>query len=105
MAFHRVGNSYYTDDELRSNASATLDLLVPSALTGICIYWLHKYMEVMPFFMEHTTTAKIIYIVTGLTLFSFGYIYRKMILLFVVTVLALGAMGSICMSMYRWLMA
>jgi len=103
MAFHRIGNSIYSDDELRHRNEEIVSLLVPSVVAAIGIYFLHSTLSSLAFFVTHTTTAKLIYVVTGLVLFCLGYTYRKLIVSLVVLAGA-GALLTLCgIALWQWL--
>lgn len=104
MAFHRVGNSIYSDDELRSRNEENIAILVPLVVTAVGIYYFHSALSALPFFMLHTTTAKLIYVVVGLGLFCIAHALRKLIVSLVVlaiggTILTLSGIG-----IWQWLM-
>lgn len=104
MAFHRIGNSIYSDDELRGRNEETVAVLVPAAITAIAIYYLHGALSPLPFFVVHTTTAKLIYVFTGLAVFCLSYILRKLIVSLVVLAVA-GTIFVLCaMGVWQWLM-
>lgn len=90
MAFHRIGDSIYSDEELRAHNESTLNMLIPAAVTALGEYFLHGWLSGMAYFMVHTTAAKVIYLVTGLLLFSLGYCYRKLIVGLIALLVVLG---------------
>lgn len=104
MAFHRIGNSIYTDDELRGKNDEMISIIVPAALTAIVVYSLHSFLSSLPFFVVHTTAGKLLYVLTGLTTFCISYTLRKLI----VSLIFLGVMGTILalcgMGVWQWLM-
>ncbi len=104
MAFHRIGNSIYSDDELRGKNEEMISIIVPTAVTAIIVYYLYSTLSTLPFFVEHTTTAKLLYVFTGLTTFCISFTLRKLI----VSLVVLGVMGAILalcgMGVWQWLM-
>ena len=104
MAFHRVGNSTYSDEELRNRNEDLISILVPMAVTAIGIHYLHAVLSRLPFFVVHTTTAKLIYVFTGLTLFCIGHTFRRLIVSLLVLALG-GTILALCgMGIWQWLM-
>lgn len=104
MAFHRVGNSIYSDEELRSRNEEIISILVPAAVTAIGIFYLHAALSLLPFFVVHTTMAKLIYVFTGLSLFCIGYALRRLIVSIVVLAIG-GTIFTLCgMGIWQWLM-
>lgn len=104
MAFHRIGNSIYSDDELRSRHEETVAVLVPAAVTAVAIYYLYGALSSLPFFALHTTVAKLIYVSTGLAIFCLSYVLRKLIVSLIVLAVA-GTIFTLCaMGLWQWLM-
>ncbi|MDQ1832769.1 hypothetical protein [Massilia scottii] len=103
MAFHRIGDSIYSDDELRHRNEEVISLLVPAVVTAIGVYFLHATLSVLPFFVVHTTMAKLAYIFTGLVLFCLGYAFRKLIVVLVFLAVA-GTIFTLCgIALWHWL--
>ncbi|ATQ74200.1 hypothetical protein CR152_06575 [Massilia violaceinigra] len=104
MAFHRIGNSIYSDDELRGQNEELVSILVPGTVTALAIYYLHGALSLLPFFVVHTTTAKLIYVFTGLTLFCISYALRKLIVCLAFLAIAGTIFSLVCMGIWQWLM-
>lgn len=105
MAYHRIGDSFYSDQELRARNESLMDFLIPALVTGIGIYWLHGWLSPMAFFVLHTTVAKVIYVFTGLCLFCVGHTYRKVILAIVSLLFAIGVFVVMVAAAWQWLTA
>ncbi len=107
MAWHKVGNSYLNDAEIRAESTTIFHLLVdlglPSLITYFGVTTLSAWLEHYQFFVVHTTTAKLIYIVAGVFIFSIGYALRK----FVIVMGFLAVIGFILFGMsvdfFHWL--
>lgn len=103
MAFHRIGDSIYSDEELRAHNESTMNLLIPAVVTAIGIYCLHSWLSPMAYFMAHTTIAKLIYLIFGFILFCFGYAYRKLILALTVFLVVAGIFFLMGAIIWQWL--
>lgn len=105
MAFHRIGNSIYSDDEIRGRSEETMSIVIPAIVTAVAVYYLHGYLSGVSYFVVHTTTAKLIYVLLGLTVFCVSHIYHRVIA--VVVVLAIGGtlMTLSGMALWHWLKA
>lgn len=105
MAWYKVGNTIYSEEEMHAHNSELLGVAVPSVFTAIGVYILVCTMGVLPYFVVHATTAKLIYVVVGFFLFIIGYRYRKLI----VTLVALALLGMFLWTLggafWHWLMA
>ena len=109
MAWHKIGNSYYSDEEMRSSGTDLYHILVDIGLPGLLTYLgvkaLSTFMEHYNFFVVHTTTAKLIYIVAGLFIFCIGYSLRH----FVIAMTFLAFVGvfllAIFADFFHWLIA
>lgn len=105
MAFHRIGDSVYSDEELRAHNESTMNILVPAVVTAIGIYFLHGWLSPMAYFMVHTTTEKVIYLVSGLILFCLGYTFRKLIVALVALLVVVGIFFLMGAIIWQWLSA
>ena len=80
-----------------------VDIGLPSLVTYFSVTTLSAWLEHYQFFVVHTTTAKLIYIVAGLFTFSVGYALRK----FVIIMGFLAIVGFILFGMsvdsFNWL--
>lgn len=105
MAWYKIGNTIYSEEEMHARSNEFMDIAVPSAFTAIGVYLLVCTMGVLPYFVVHATTAKLIYVVVGFFLFIIGYRYRKLI----VTLVALALLGMFLWTaggaFRNWLMA
>jgi hypothetical protein len=109
MAWHKVGRSYLSDDEMRTQGnqvwSVLVDIVLPGFLTYLGVKALSTALEYYHFFMVHTTTTKLINIVAGLIIFCIAHTYRNLIValafLAVVGVIALGMFAEF----FHWLFA
>ncbi|MDP3670349.1 MAG: hypothetical protein Q8R69_11750 [Telluria sp.] len=109
MAWYKVGNAYHSDAEHRQGGAELFHFLVDVCLPGFITYLgvlaLATFLEHYRFFLVHTTTAKLIYIVAGLIIFCIGYACRKYIILLAVV----GVVGTIVFGVFgdffHWLMA
>jgi hypothetical protein len=109
MAWHRIGNSFYSDAERRAIGQDWFNLLVDVGLPALFTYygvtWLATIVErQLYFFVIHTASAKLLYIVTGVTIFCITYTVRRFIL--GVGVLALGGLilWGVGSSFFTWLL-
>lgn len=64
MALRRIGNSIYSDEEICSRNVDHMSILIPAVVTTIALYYLHRFLSGVPFFVVHTTTAKLIYVLS-----------------------------------------
>ena len=103
MAWYKIGNTIYTEEELRAYNSGLMDLVVPSTVTAIGVRLLYQWIDHLSFFMVHTTISKLIYVIAGLFLFSFGYTYRKLILALAVFTVIGGFFLLGSMAFLGWL--
>lgn len=104
MAFHRVGNSIYSDEELRSRNEEIVTIVIPLVLAAGGVYYLYGILSVTAFFIVHTTTAKLLYVVTGITLFCVGYVFRKLIITMIVLAVMLAILGITGFAFFEWLL-
>lgn len=104
MAFHRIGDSIYSDDELRGQNEELVSILVPSAVTAIAIYYLHGALSLLTFFVVHTTMAKLIYVFVGLTIFCISYTLRKLIVCLIFFAIGGTIFTLVGMGIWQWLM-
>ena len=108
MAWHKVGNSYYSDRELRTQGNEILvflvDICLPGFLTYLGVTVLSTLMSHYHFFIVHTTTTKLIDIIAGLFIFSIGYAFR----MYVIALAFMALVGAIVLGMsvdfFHWLM-
>lgn len=105
MAWYKIGNTIYSEKEMHALSNELLDVAVPCVFTAIGVYILVCTMGVLPYFVVHTTAAKLIYVVVGFFLFIIGYRYRKLIM----TLVALALLGMFLWTgggaFRNWLMA
>ncbi|WP_409268560.1 hypothetical protein [Massilia sp. BHUDP2] len=79
MGWYKVGNRILSDAEMQGKSGELLDVAVPSVVTGISIWMLSHLLSTVHFFVVHTTTTKLIYVVSGFAVFLLSYAYRKVI--------------------------
>ena len=79
MGWYKIGNRILSGEEMYAKSGEFLDMAVPSVVTGIGIWILTSVLPVFHFFVVHTTTTKLIYVVCGFTIFVISYAYRKFI--------------------------
>jgi len=79
MGWHKLGNRIVSDAEMHKASGEFLDVAVPSIVTGIGVWLLTCLLQNYHFFIVHTTTTKLIYVVLGFTIFMFSYAYRMLI--------------------------
>ena len=92
MGWYKIGNRILSDEEMYAQSGGFLDLAVPSIVTGIAIWILTSWFAAIQFFAVHTTTTKLIYVISGFVVFMLSYAYRKLIV-------ALGVIAFIGMIM------
>lgn len=105
MAFHKIGDSYYTDAEIQDRFGGAADLLVPTVVTAIGVLLLYQWIGHKAYFLVHTTTAKLIYVFSGLILFGLGYAYRGVIVMTVIMLFSFGMFAGMVALFWQWLMA
>lgn len=79
MGWYKIGNRILSEEEMYAQSGKFLDLAVPSVMTGIWVWILTKWFSAIDFFAVHTTTTKLIYVISGLVVFMLSYAYRKLI--------------------------
>lgn len=79
MGWYKIGNRILSDDEMYAQSGGFLDLAVPSVVTGIWVWVLTEWFSAIDFFAVHTTTTKLIYVISGFVVFVLSYAYRKLI--------------------------
>lgn len=79
MGWYKIGNRILSDEEMYAQSGEFLDLAVPSIVTGIGIWILTSWLPAIQFFAVHTTTTKLIYVISGFIVFMLSYAYRKLI--------------------------
>lgn len=88
MAWHKIGNSYLSDREVNTRGQELYFLIFDIGLPGLLTYFgvglLMAFMAQFNFFIVHTTTAKLTYIVAGLFMFAIAYAIRKLVLVLAV---------------------
>lgn len=97
MGWYKVGNRILSDEEMYAESGTFLDVLVPSLATGICLWMLSYILSAVPFFVLHTTTTKLIYVVFGFSVFLLSYAYRKLIV--ALGVIAFFGLVLICIGL------
>lgn len=82
-----------------------MSIVIPAIGTAVAVYYLHGYLSGVSYFVVHTTTAKLIYVLLGLTVFCMAHIYQRLIA--VVVALAIGGilMTLSGMALCHWLKA
>lgn len=79
MAWYKIGRTMHSSKEMHAHSGEFMDIAVPTAFTAIGGYVLFRLIDILPFFMVHTTTAKLVYVFAGFFLLCIGYAYRKAI--------------------------
>jgi hypothetical protein len=79
MGWYKIGNRILSDEEMHAKSGEFLDMAVPSLVTAISVWVLTIVLPTFHFFVVHTTTTKLIYVVCGFTVFVLSYAYRKFI--------------------------
>lgn len=79
MGWYKVGNRILSDAEMQARSGEFLDVGIPCLVTGVGIWMLSHVLSAMHFFAVHTTTTKLIYVVSGFAVFVLSYAYRKLI--------------------------
>lgn len=79
MAWYKIGNKILSETEMNASSSEFLDMAIPSIVTGISVWLLTMLLPKLNFFVVHTTTTKLIYVVCGFTIFVVSYAYRMLI--------------------------
>ena len=79
MGWYKVGNRILSDADMYAESGTFLDVLVPSLITWIGVWMLSHVLSAVPFFVVHTTTTKLTYVVFGISVFLLSYAYRKLI--------------------------
>jgi len=109
MAWHKIGDSFYSTKEVNAHEDAKLltfalmDIGIPGAITYFCISPLISYLDSLSFFVVHTTSAKILYIVSGLLVFSIAYAIRKLVVFVAFILLCTGIAGAVLWLFVKWL--
>lgn len=98
MGWYKIGNRILSEREMHATSGSFLDIVVPSIVTGICVWPLTNFLPKFQFFVAHTATAKLIYVVCGIFVFVISYAYRKFIVTlcvisFFVTILLLSGIA------------
>ncbi|KPC52277.1 hypothetical protein [Amantichitinum ursilacus] len=104
MAFHRVGRSYLSDAEMHARTAHWLDILVPGLICAVGVYFLDSWLSRAAFFVQHTTTTKLIEVSVGLIMFSAGYVYRKYIVALGFLIFVLAALIAVGSGIWHWLL-
>jgi len=108
MAWHRIGNSFYNDQELKGRGNELLAFLVDICLPGLLTYLgvtaLAPLLSHIHFFGLHTTTAKLVDITAGLFIFSIGYACRMFIIALAFLALIGAFIFGISVDFFHWLM-
>lgn len=107
MAWHRIGDSFYSDKEINARNSHVMQLLLDIGLPSLATYWAVNFVVWLigssVFFMAHTTTAKLIYIFTGIFVFLATYALRYIIF----SIIFIGVVGCLVLAalvgFYQWL--
>jgi hypothetical protein len=108
MAWHKIGNSYYSTAERRVLGNELLQLLTDLCLPGYLTYlavssFAHLLESHYNFFVVHTTTAKLLYILTGLVSFCAAYTLRYLIILLALTGFVGAVLFGISVDFFHWL--
>lgn len=109
MAWHKIHNAYYSDSERNAMGRSMFGILVDLGLPALCTYFgvtqLSAALEQnYSFFVVHTTTAKLLYILTGIVIFSATYSFRKRIIFLSFLAVAGTILVGVGMSFLGWLM-
>lgn len=109
MAWHKIGSSYYSDAEVRAEGTNLfqflLDICLPGFITYLGVTALAALLEHYRFFLVHTTTAKLIYIVAGILIFCIGYACRKLIVMLVFMAIVGTMLFGMLGDFFHWMMA
>lgn len=109
MAWHKIGNSYYSDAEVRTQTRSLFQFFVDCGLPGFIAYSgasaLFGLLAHYQFFLLHSTTSKLICIAVGILIFGIVYSLRKLLI-----VLAFLSFIGVCilgvsMEFFHWLNA
>jgi hypothetical protein len=82
-----------------------VDICLPGFLTYMGVTTLSAALEQYHFFVVHTTTAKLIYIMTGLFVFSIGYALRRFIIVMGFLAIVCFILFGMSVDFFRWLKA
>ncbi|WP_426339724.1 hypothetical protein ACN9MZ_26085 [Pseudoduganella sp. S-14] len=107
MAWHKIGNSYYSDAEVRAQSANLFQFLLDVGLPGFIAYSggaaLFRALAHYQFFLVHSTTSKLICIMAGFLIFGVVYSLRKMlIVLTFLSFIGLVFLG-VSMEFFHWL--
>lgn len=104
MGWYKIGNRILTDEEMYAESGAFLDIAVPSVVTGIGVWILTGVLPTFHFFVVHTTTTKLIYVLCGFTIFVMSYAYRKLIVMLGVVAFIGMILLLAGMAFFEWVM-
>lgn len=111
MAWHKIGDSFYSTKEVNAHEDAALltfvlfNIGIPGLMTYFCLSPMIDYLDSVAFFTVHTTIAKLLYIVSGLIIFSVAYAIRKIVVSLVVVGVCIAIVGGVLWMFGRWLFA
>jgi hypothetical protein len=108
MAWHKRGNVYYSETEVRAEGNEWFHFLVDICLPGFVTYLgvtaLSALLDHYHFFVVHTTTAKLTCILAGLFVFTIAYTVRRLVI--ALTALAIFGVIVLCLfgNFFHWLL-
>ncbi|WP_343728335.1 hypothetical protein [Duganella sp.] len=79
MGWYKIGDRILSDREMNAVSGGFLDMAIPCIVTAVGVWLLTMLLPKVHFFVVHTTTTKLIYVVCGFTVFVASYAYRKLI--------------------------